>query len=126
MNRILGNVKDMFLNFNPGMVSFTLQRITGIILVLYMFLHLCVLSNVIKGADFYTRIISMMEEPHIVVLELLLVAAVSFHLFNGIRIVLVDLFGLSKIQDRLLLGALSGCILMVVIYGFAFCLPKLG
>jgi succinate dehydrogenase / fumarate reductase cytochrome b subunit len=50
-----------------------------------------------KGHEAYNRVASVYHNPFIRVLELGLVAAVLYHSFNGVKIMLIDFFpGLTR------------------------------
>ncbi len=71
--------------------AFVLHRFTGIVLVLYLFLHLYVLSYLARGPEVYGNIVSLMENPILVLLEVGLVAAIAYHGLNGLRLMLMAL-----------------------------------
>ena len=75
-----------------GMWSWVLFRISGIVLVLYLFAHLWVISQGrIGGPESLDRIFETLHRPLLVFLDLLLVAAVLYHALNGVRVILMDL-----------------------------------
>lgn len=76
-----------------GMWAWVLFRISGLVLVLYLFVHIGVISTGRFGEQGSTlnSIMKMFESPIAVLLDLLLVWAVLYHALNGVRIVLMDL-----------------------------------
>jgi len=77
--------------FDPryrGMASwgFILNRITGLGLLLYLILHLIVLSQLTQGAQAYDSFVTLMKSPIFIAGELLVIAAGIIHGLNGIRI----------------------------------------
>ena len=101
MKRILGSINDIFLNFNTNTISFVVQRITGICLVFYLFLHIFVLSNAIRGGETFDNLIQSMSLPFFRALEIVLIFGVVFHMFNGIRIIVADFFKLTRAQTAM-------------------------
>jgi succinate dehydrogenase / fumarate reductase cytochrome b subunit len=97
--------------FSAGMWAWVFHKLTGWILVGYLFTHIAVLSTAIGvdpsgGAvaaetDFYTETLGGLEELLIVrFLEIGLLAVAVFHIMNGIRLLMVDLgWGLEN-QDK--------------------------
>jgi succinate dehydrogenase / fumarate reductase, cytochrome b subunit len=79
-----------------GMWAWVLFRISGLVLVLYLFVHIGVISTGRFGTDGSTlnSIMEFFENPLAILLDLLLVWAVLYHALNGVRIVLMD-FGLG-------------------------------
>jgi succinate dehydrogenase / fumarate reductase cytochrome b subunit len=74
-----------------GMWAWVLFRISGLILVAYLFVHVWVISQGRAGADALDDLFDFFHAPVLVFLELMLVAAVLYHALNGVRIVLMDL-----------------------------------
>jgi succinate dehydrogenase / fumarate reductase cytochrome b subunit len=78
------------------MWAWVLFRVSGLVLVLYLFVHIGVISTGRFGKDGETlnSIMKMFESPIAILLDLLLVWAVLYHALNGVRIVLMD-FGVG-------------------------------
>ena len=84
-----------------GTWAFILNRISGIGLTLYLFLHLVVLSTLARGPGAYDRFIALAKSPLMVAGELLVVVAGLYHGLNGLRIVLTS-FGIGLRQQKTL------------------------
>jgi succinate dehydrogenase cytochrome b556 subunit len=90
-------------NFNLEMLCFAGQRISGILLAMYLFAHIFVISTAtIFGPQTFSDIMAAMHHPVLVVLEMLLFAGVIAHMLNGLRITICDFFGLTKAQKQLI------------------------
>jgi succinate dehydrogenase / fumarate reductase, cytochrome b subunit len=74
-----------------GMWAWILFRISGLVLVGYLFVHIWVISQGRSGADSLDDLFDFFHDPILVFLELCLVGAVLYHALNGVRIVLMDL-----------------------------------
>jgi len=74
-----------------GMWAWLLFRISGLVLVGYLFVHIGVISLGRAGADKLDQMLDLFHNPVMVFLELMLVGAVLYHALNGVRIVLMDL-----------------------------------
>jgi len=96
------SLKELALNFNWGMVAFVLHRITGIALTVYIFLHIWTLSAVTEGAEAFNHSLGKYENLMGHIFEYLLLLAVAYHLFNGIRVTVVDFLRFTRQQKRLL------------------------
>jgi succinate dehydrogenase subunit C (EC 1.3.5.1) len=92
-----------------------LHKFTGWVLLGYLFTHIAVLSTAIgvdptaatAGADQYTEILRGLEELLVVrVLEIRVVAAATFHLLNGVRLLLVEMSVGISVQDKSFYGSL--------------------
>lgn len=82
--------------------GFILNRITGLGLTLYLYLHLVMLGNLAVGPEAYDGFLAIVRNPVFVFGEILVVAGGLIHGLNGCRIVL-NSFGIAvKYQKRLL------------------------
>lgn len=73
------------------MWSWVLFRVSGVVLVLYLFSHLWVIGQGrLGGPAAIDRLFAAFDTPLLVVLDVLLVAAVLYHALNGVRIILLD------------------------------------
>ncbi|MGH8262140.1 MAG: succinate dehydrogenase, cytochrome b556 subunit [Steroidobacteraceae bacterium] len=77
---------------HEGQYSWLMHRITGVAIILFLFAHVVDTAVVGWGPNAYNRVVSVYENPLVRVLELGLVAAVLYHSFNGIKILLIDFF----------------------------------
>ncbi len=96
-----GQVEDFgrWQEFSPGMWAWLLHKFTGWVLIGYLVIHIAVLSTIIPaqdgvtlgGQDLYTAVLQGLEGLLIVrLLEIGLVASISYHTLNGIRLLLMD------------------------------------
>ncbi|HEX78402.1 MAG TPA: succinate dehydrogenase, cytochrome b556 subunit [Dehalococcoidia bacterium] len=71
---------------------YILHRITGLGLVLYLGLHLCVMTVFrMQGEDFYSAVMRLFHNPVFKVGEYLVFAALIFHGLNGLRLIFQEL-----------------------------------
>lgn len=119
----MGWLKDLKLNRHLGQWAFTLQRITGVLLAIYLIPHILLNSSALIGGEkYYNDITARVQKFHI--LEIAIVVGVAFHLFNGLRIILIDFFELSRYQKRLLWGA-GFFTLLMFLYAIIVYIPKI-
>jgi succinate dehydrogenase / fumarate reductase, cytochrome b subunit len=71
---------------DPGWLAFALNRLTGHILVLYLVLHMVVLSQLLDGAEGWDRLLGLFGSRPFLVGDTLLIAAIVFHGLNGLRV----------------------------------------
>ena len=74
-----------------GMAAWLLHRITGLGLVVYLVLHINVISSLHDPAGF-NKVMVFLGSPFFRFLEIGLLAFVIYHAMNGIRVVWVDFF----------------------------------
>lgn len=73
------------------MVAWTIQRVTGILLLGYLFLHVHTISKLSQGPAAFDEAIATFRSPFFTCLEIGLFGTVVLHALNGIRITLLDL-----------------------------------
>ena len=82
---------------HEGQWSWLFHRVTGVAIILFLFAHVVDTAVVGWGPEAYNRVASVYHNPVVRTLELGLVAAVLFHSYNGIKILLIDFFpGLTR------------------------------
>ncbi len=114
MSKITGVLKDIFLNLNTGMLAFIVHRVTGVALVIFLFLHIYTLSAVLKGPQALEHAIHKFDNPFGHAFEYTLLLAVVVHLINGIRITIADFLALTEAQTRMLWYSVAICILITL------------
>lgn len=88
-----------------GFWAWLLHRVTGLAIILYLLLHIGVISSVLWGGGSFDAVMALLKRPLFAVGELMLVTAVMYHGLNGIRIILFDLGVGIKNQKALFWGA---------------------
>jgi succinate dehydrogenase / fumarate reductase cytochrome b subunit len=74
---------------STGHLAFSLNRITGLGLVAYLYLHLGVLSQLLGGEDAWNGFLELATTPLFLGLDVLLVFGLLAHGLNGTRVALV-------------------------------------
>ncbi len=77
--------------------AFILNRATGLGVLLYLYLHLVVLSMLAGGPDSWDGFIAIATNPLFLLLDVVLLFGLLAHGLNGIR---VSLVGLGIVVDR--------------------------
>ena len=73
-----------------GMWSWVLHRITGVAIFFFLLVHVLDTSLVRLSPEAYNAVVSTYKTPVVGLGELGLVAAILYHAFNGIRVILID------------------------------------
>jgi succinate dehydrogenase / fumarate reductase cytochrome b subunit len=89
------------------MWSWVAHRITGVTLFFFLFAHVIDTAMVRVSPEAYNPIVGVMEIG--------LVAAVLFHAFNGIRIILVDFWGNGPRYQRQMTWGVLGLFLVLFV-----------
>lgn len=97
-----------------GMWAYTLNRITGIGLVVYLYLHLAVLSLLATGPDAWDTFVAIARTPAFLVLDVILLAGLLIHGLNGIRVTLNG-FGVGvKAQKWMFAGLMLAALVALI------------
>lgn len=98
-----------------GFWAFALNRLTGLGLTLYLFLHLGVLSLLAQGESQWDNFVELARSPWFLALDVVLIFGILFHGLNGIRVALVGM-GIGVEEHRTLFWGLSaiGLVLLIV------------
>ena len=72
-----------------GHVAFVGNRITGLGLVFYLYLHLGVLSMLLRGEQAWNGFLELATTTTFLLLDVLLLFGILYHGLNGIRVTLV-------------------------------------
>ena len=92
-----------------------LNRITGLWLTLYLFLHLIMLGQLAKGPEAYDGFIALVKNPIFLAGELLVIAAAIIHGLNGIRIGITS-FGIAGGKQKQLFIGLMAVAMITIVY----------
>jgi len=77
---------------HPGQYSWILHRITGVAIILFLFMHVVDTALIGWGPEAYDRVLRAYQNPIVHLLELGLVIAVLYHSLNGFKITRIDFF----------------------------------
>jgi len=94
-----------------GMWAWILHRITGLGLVFYILLHTILMGvSLLSGKEGFDATLSvLMGHPVFELLDIMLLAAVLYHGFNGIRILLFDIgIGISVKNQKSIFWVFMG------------------
>ncbi|MGH2703851.1 MAG: succinate dehydrogenase, cytochrome b556 subunit [Actinomycetota bacterium] len=97
--------RRIFYRGGEGMWSWILHRGSGLAVLGFLYLHILDTSLVGFGEEHYNRFVSVYKQAFIRPLEVILVAAVLYHAFNGIRVILIDFWAKGARYQRQLAQA---------------------
>jgi succinate dehydrogenase / fumarate reductase cytochrome b subunit len=80
-------------NMKTGMWAWVGHRITGLFLVVYIFMHLSFITtaSLSEGGANFDKLMTTTSSPLFVAMDFLLVVVVIYHAMNGFRVVLFDM-----------------------------------
>lgn len=82
-----------------GMLAQVMQRITGLLLLVYLFLHVRTIYALKEGPAAFDHAVATFRGPLFKLLEIGLLGIVILHALNGVRITLIDL-GAGQSRQR--------------------------
>ena len=97
-------------------VAFALNRLTAIGLTVYLFLHLAVLSLLVRGPESWDSFVALAKHPLFLLLDVVLLFGVVYHLANGIRVALVGM-GVGHARHKTMFYLLVGLALVLFVVG---------
>ena len=97
-----------------GMWSWLLHRITGLGILLFLFIHIVDVSLLGFGPQVYNEGILLFDSVIVRLLSLSLIGAVLLHAFNGVRIMIID-FWRKGVKYQVLIFAV---VLVLTVVGF--------
>ena len=99
-------------------LAFALNRLTAIGLTIYLFLHLAVLSLLLRGPEGWNEFVRIAKSPLFLTLDVVLLFGVVYHMFNGIRVALVGMGVANKQQKGLFYGLVGIALILFVVGAF--------
>jgi len=102
-----------------GGLAFLLMRLTGIGLVIYLFLHLYVLRLLAQGPEAWDAFIATAKSPLFLTLDGILILGLLYHAFNGVRVTLLGLGIGVPLQARLFWGVMALTLLLTGVAVYA-------
>ncbi len=95
-------ISEIKFNRSVNLISFLFMRLTGISLSIFLFLHIWTIGQVQKGNDSFNEAMNAYNNLAGWILEYLLLLAVLYHMFNGLRLIIADFCNFTERQKGLL------------------------
>lgn len=109
----------MAYRWHTGSVAWLIHRVSGVLLALYIFAHIYVLSSLRDPARFES-LMQLMQTPLVKLAELGLLALVAAHTLNGIRVTLLEMGVPGRLQKPMFWGAFAVGFVVVTFGAFTF------
>lgn len=106
-----------------GTLAYLLHRVTGLLLTLYLFIHIGAMSMARLQGQSFQDLMTTFRQPLFLLVDWVILVGVLVHGLNGVRIVLFDLgFGLRR--QRTLFWGFMAVAAVVALAGLAIILPE--
>ena len=101
-----------------GMWSWVLHRITGVAIFFFLLVHVLDTALIRVSPEAYNAVIGTYKNWVMALGEVALVGAIAYHAYNGLRIILVDMWSWATRHQRQLWWGVLG-LWIVTMLGFA-------
>jgi succinate dehydrogenase / fumarate reductase cytochrome b subunit len=102
---------------STGFISFVLRRFTGVALVGYLILHIWVIGAANDGPEAFNDRMEYLGKPFFRLLEIGLLAAVVYHGFDGLRLMIVHWFNVTEYRKSLFYAAFAVSVILTIAGG---------
>ena len=85
-----------------GFWAYVAMRLSALGLVLYLFLHLAILSQLAMGPSAWDGFVATAKSPAFLLLDVVLIVGILVHGLNGIRLALIG-FGIGVPRQKVML-----------------------
>ncbi len=99
MRRALATFWHKYAWHHAGMTAHVLQRTTGVLLLIYLLLHVRTIHKLSQGPQAFDEALAMFRHPLFKLAEIGLLGVVILHALNGVRITILD-FGGAQARQR--------------------------
>ena len=100
------------------------HRISGLGVLLYLFMHIVETSTVLLGPDVYHAAVGIFKNLPARIGEVVLMAAVVYHALNGIRVIAMDFWpGLTIYYRPLTYGVIAATVVAMIPLGLLMLRP---
>lgn len=105
---------------NVGTLAWLAHRVSGLALAVYLVPHFASIASARGGKAAFDATLAPYAAPLYKAAEFVLVVTVAFHACNGLRIVAIDFFDLSRRQKLLFWLVLGACGIVLVAASWLF------
>lgn len=100
-----------------GFISFMFRRISGMALVLYLGMHMIAIGTVNAGEQSFDQAMNFLQQPLFKLAEIALLAAVVYHAFDGIRLLIVHYFDVTDYRKSMFYAVIAVSAILVIAGG---------
>lgn len=108
-----------------GFIAWAMRRFTGVVLALYLFVHIWVIGSATQGAEVFNQRLATVQTPFTHIMEILLLAAVIYHGFDGIRLLIINWFKVTDQRKSMFYAAFAISAILTIVGGIPMLLYAL-
>ena len=108
-----------------GQWAFLLHRLSGLAILAYLLLHVVSISLAVFGEDPYKAVHSLYDFWPFRIGLIFVTAAVVYHAFNGLRIIIMDFTGTGVAYQRQMWYGVLGLSVVTLLYVAYMVLPRI-
>ncbi len=97
-----------------GAIAWLLHRLSGLALIAYLCLHIYVIHNLAYGREHFDAVMKFLGSPLFKTLEIGLIGVILYHAFNGLRVIIIDFWGGTRIQKKLFIIMMAVAALLFI------------
>lgn len=105
--------------FHAGTVAWLFHRISGLVLIFYLCLHVWVVHYISESPETFNQLMEFLASPLFKLAEVGLLAAVLYHALNGIRVILVEYLW-ANLNQKVLFYVTFSVSAILTFVGFLF------
>lgn len=107
---------------HPSWWAFWLNRVSGLLLALFLPLHFLVLGQVLEGPEALDRFLRFADMPLVKFAEWGLVTLLALHFTGGVRLLLIEFGRTTDLRKNWIAGGIG----VAIAIGLAFALALVG
>jgi succinate dehydrogenase / fumarate reductase, cytochrome b subunit len=113
---------EQSLNPFPGNRAYLWQRLTGVGITGYLFMHMIVIGSIARGPQTFDKMLGRVTHPAGILapLEFLLLLVIAFHALNGVRVTVLEFNGLAKHHRVSVLVMMAAFVVLAVVGAILF------
>ena len=101
--------------WHVGSFAWFLHRVTGVLLSLYLIIHIWVVRTISQGPEGFNKMMAAVQTPLFLLFEVGLLGTVLYHSLNGFRLLLVDMgWGVRHQKGLFVLLFVLGLVILVI------------
>lgn len=100
-------------------IAWVVQRASGVGVLAFLILHVGDTSLVVLDPSAYNTVVNLYKQPAFNGTEIVLIGPLIFHAFNGLRIMIQDVWsGWAEYQQRMIQATYAATVLVWIVFAY--------